>query len=373
MKPILTLIVFCLGLATGQAEERLWLKSKINGKAVRLAFDSGASRSILFRDAAIRLGLKVTDPPAGAHPSPGQVLMGHSGVCTLTLGKNTVKTWFAVVAVPTYLGNDADGVLGWDDLCENILRIDATAHRLQALKAVPKAANAWLKLRVRPKTPVLALEVSSSGDEQRVLLVDTGSPYGVGLPPKQWQQLKAAQPKPATTLIAYYTLGSGAVVSEEMWAERLPLGPLELRGVPVMAADPTEVSAGFTATLGMAALKRLDFVVDGRQGVAYLRTKQTPPRTYPHNRIGAVFVRRSAQDDALVAHVLESSPAAEAGIRAGDVLLKIGKWNATQRTAEATPRQYWTLPAGTRLDLTLRRGADTFKTTVVLREMLTPK
>jgi C-terminal processing protease CtpA/Prc len=76
--------------------------------------------------------------------------------------------------------------------------------------------------------------------------------------------------------------------------------------------------------LGLEALKRLDLIVDGKHGMAYLRPKQTRSVPGDHNRLGAVFVPRDDQSDDLVAHVLEGSPAFEAGIRNGDVLLSIG-------------------------------------------------
>ena len=47
--------------------------------------------------------------------------------------------------------------------------------------------------------------------------------------------------------------------------------PLILTGVPVTEASPTQValgSPGFGASLGIAALKRLDFIVDGKHAMA---------------------------------------------------------------------------------------------------------
>jgi S1-C subfamily serine protease len=124
----------------------------------------------------------------------------------------------------------------------------------------------------------------------------------------------------------------------------------------------------------LAALKRLDIIIDGKRGIAYLRPKRTPPLPYLHNRLGADFLPANSSDD-LIAHVVNGSPAYEAGIRNGDVVLKEGdrdvtKWRTdTNPPPEIRPVQQ---PAGTKLELTLKRGGKIFKTTAVLRNILPP-
>src|SRR5208283_2475928 len=124
----------------------------------------------------------------------------------------------------------------------------------------------------------------------------------------------------------FFTPGEGLVVREESWADRITFGPLVLTCVPVMEATPTEEASGgphFEGELGLAALKRLDLIVDGGNGRAYLRTKTTAPPPYRHNRLGAEFVPTESPGSELVARVAGGSPAEEAGIRDGDVLLKL--------------------------------------------------
>ncbi len=60
-----------------------------------------------------------------------------------------------------------------------------------------------------------------------------------------------------------------------------------------------------------------------------------------------------------MADVADESPAYEAGIRNDDVLLKIGELDATKwRTdPKVLPlSRFWNSPAGTKLELTLKRG-----------------
>jgi len=78
----------------------------------------------------------------------------------------------------------------------------------------------------------------------------------------------------------------------------------------------------------------------------------------------------------LVAHVVRASPAYEAGIRNGDVLLKVGdldvtKWRTDPKVLPLS--RFWSMPSGMRLDLVLKRGNEVYKTHPLLRHILGPK
>jgi tetratricopeptide (TPR) repeat protein len=149
--------------------------------------------------------------------------------------------------------------------------------------------------------------------------------------------------------------------------------------VPVREANTAEVihgSSEFAASLGMAALKRLDLVVDGHNNLAYVRPKRTAAAAYQHNRLGAVFCNDPSLDDAIVGTVTPASPASEAGIRDGDILLAVAhhdqpnmRWDDP---AIAPLLLAWKQPAGMKFDLTLRRQSHIYKTTIVLRDILKP-
>ena len=378
MRATLILGVVCLYMATGHAEERIWLNAEINHKPVRLIFDSGATKLILFPKTAQRLGLKVTPPPPEVAPDPGEAVGGTTEECTLTLHGTTVRTRFSVLEKPAYLHwTHEDGVVGWQPVSENIFRIDARARTATLLRKVPEEAAFWTKLHVRTQS-VLCLELPADRGATSVIVIDTGSAGGVALHPRKWREWRSAHASQPATIEAYFMPGAGLTVKELTWATELAFGPLLLTSVPVMEANSAQMALGsaqFDALLGLAALKRLDLIVDGKQGLAYIRPKKTPPPPYEHNRLGAAFVPRGSQDDDLVATVVDSSPAAEAGIRNGDVLLKIGELDVTRwRTDPAVLplSRFWMRPAGTKLDLTLRRGDMTLKITVVLRQILPP-
>jgi hypothetical protein len=376
------LLALAVGLWTQPArgtDDRILLDATINGKAARLVFDTGATDLVLFSQGAERLGLKVTAPPRDVPVAPGEVRVGKTEECDLVLGAMRTRTSFRVFAPPSYLKIGVDGAVGWQPIRYNTIQIDAQARKATWLTNMPPETAAWLKFRVRSQSRVLSLEIPGENENPGVLTVDTGSACGVALSPKKWQAWKATHPNQPRTLLAGYMPGAGTVVAEESWAKELTFGPLILTDVPVMPSNTAEQamgSPGFEASLGLAALKRLDFIVDGDLGIAYLRPKSGPPPAYDHNRLGAVFVPPNMEGGDLAARVLEGSPAYEAGIRNGDALLKVGdldvtKWRTDPQVLPLT--RFWERPPGTKVELTLRRGSRSFKATAVLRQMLSPE
>jgi hypothetical protein len=372
-----------LSLGIGQADERLWLKATINGKSVSLFFDSGASYLILFPKGAARLGLSFTNAPKDIHLNPGELAYGRTEECTLQFdGGNRCRSSFRVLEIPKMLirglAGDADGIVGWQPVRQNIIMIDASHGSIKCLKNIPINMDDWSKFDLITNAPGLQMDLSHSSNGLSSLSVDTGSSYGVQLSPVQWQKWKAAHPNQCSTLTGYYNPVAGLVVAEETWAKELFLDSLLLTDVPVMEADKADVvlgSTGYQATLGLAALKRLDCIIDGQSGVAYLRAKKIPPLPYEHNRLGAVFAPFNLQSSELIGRVVQGSPAWEVGIRNGDVLLRIGKLDVTKWRTDPSVfplSRFWERPPGSKLELTIKRGQVVFKVDIILRQILSP-
>jgi hypothetical protein len=370
---IIALAFVWLTTFASHADERIWLDAKINDKRAWLCFDSGADAFILWREGAQRLGLKYVECTTNSAPSEGRVAGGITEVCTLSLEGTQGKTRFAVVEYPSYADIDSDGVIGWLGLRNDIVQINAVACKVAFLAKVPKIAAKWTRLGVITNSSVLELEIPYNNGTTGVVCVDTGSAGGVALAPSKWQAWKRAHPHQAVTLNSFFTLGDGLVVKEEGWADQISFGSLVLTGVPVTEATPTQLAVGgreYEGSLGLAALRRLDFIIDGKRGAAYLHTKGTAAPPYNHNRLGAAFVPTNSKSDALVAKVAAGSPAEDAGVENGDLLLKVDGIDVTMQSPNGM-KKFWML-AGTKVTLTLKRDGKIFETTATLRDILSP-
>jgi hypothetical protein len=347
------------------------LKAKINGKKANLCFDSGSNASALCPRAVQKLGLRFI--PAPTNNFSRGVLAGDTEDCTLTLEGMKGTASFLVLDLPAYAAADFDGLIGWFPVSRKVLRIDAVGREVAVLPKVPSESTQWARFCLLTNFEVLDLQVPHTGRTNGVLSVDTGDARGLALPMLEWHRWKEAHPHASLTLDTDYSPADGFCVYEEAWADQISIGPMVLTDVPIRLAglgNATRLGAQYEGTLGLAGLKRLDFIVDGKNGLAYWRAKSTPPPVYPHNRLGAVFVPTQSHTNQAVARVVQGGPAYEAGVRDGDVLLRVDNVMATSWNTGWL--RYLSMPAGTKLKLTLKRDGETFSTTATLRQLLQP-
>ena len=369
---LLLLYALTVQCATGQSSERILRYGKVNGKPATFVVDTGCGGSyVLFRKAAQQLGLKIIEADPVAIPAPGQVPTGSTEECRVAFAGTESTTYFSVIDIPQSLSTAEDGALGWPLFRNTIVDLNARAGTIEVLQSPPEQTGGWITLRISTNSNDLRLELPIPGERLRMLCVDTGSSHGVGLPPMMWRAWKANHSDSQTTFLRYYIPATGEVVKEESWASEIAFGPLTLTEVPVTEASQTELDLGgpgYEATLGLAALKRMDVVLDTKHGMAYLRPRKSPPLPYQHNRLGALFASPGLTGKRPLAQVAKGGPAERAGIKNGDVLQKIDGVGVDVETPI-----FWEREAGTRVELSLLRGDKPIKVTVVLEDILGPK
>jgi hypothetical protein len=356
------------------ASDRLWLDATINGQPARLCFDTGSPTYLLTADAARRFGLKTTNTPTQDRPGHQTWSGGTTEPCLLSLQGSAFQTQFTVMNIPPDLKPDFDGLIGWCGLQGYLVRIHALGGMVTFPQDVDEHLIGWTRLSIATNFCTLELEIPRPNGSNGIIRIDTGNPMGVMLPARTWKAWKKSHPHSPMTVCANFGLVDGFEAQEESWATNIALGPLVITDVPVGEApssDESYLGSRYEGKLGLAALKRLDLIVDGKRGVAHLRTKTTPPEPYEHNRAGVAFFPSPSNTNAFTAvRVIEGSPAWEAGVRSGDILLKCdGKAPSILRSDE---KGRFERPPGTKLALTLKRGSKTFDTTVTLRQILPP-
>jgi len=321
--------VFAAMLFVGCASpdhDRLWVDATVNGKIYHMCVDTGSTTSLLNRDVADELGLKYAGSHYGDPPAADLVPDGLTEQALLSVWNTQGTARFKVADFPAYVHFNLSGLIGWDQMQNRILQIDAVNGEVHQLDQLPGDMAGWLRLRVLPRRSMLMLQVPMASGPPGLILIDTGNQGGVGLSPSRWQQWRTTHLTEPATLHLFYMHDApapGTVVSEQMWARTISVGPLQLGQVPVEECDPPTYSlAGprHIATLGVTALKRLDFVLDLVNGYAYLRPNGVPPAPFYHNRLGAIFTPVDDHQEYLVARVEPGSPADLAGVQDGDYL-----------------------------------------------------
>jgi len=370
---LLSLAVGICGAAHG-AEDRLRIEAKINDQPVVLAFDTGAEYSVLFARTAERLKLKATEPSPGVEPPPGRVAFAISEKCRFTLGDVTRQWRFAIHKLPTHVRPRVDGVFAWANVSGSIIRVAADKRNVHPLPRLPDDLDNWTKWDLVPKSRLLAFKLPNASGPDGTVFIHSAFPLGVSLNADRWKAWRDAHGEEPATLTAMSGPAGGVNVGELFWEDTLAVGPFSISDVPVTKGLPVfdRMVPNYEATLGLFALTRFDIVIDGKNGHLYTRAIQRPESRYAYNRIGAVFVHQDANSNDFVAHVVENSPAYRAGIRNGDILVRVGeldvtKWRTDPKVLPLS--RFWSQPAGTQLELSLTRGGELVKATVELTEI----
>jgi len=284
------ILVALLGGRAHGADERpritprvFFPNSTLNGQPVLMELDTGSSVPLIWDTAAGSLGLKVT-PLKYVYTNTNNGTLSMSEPANLSVDGQSCTVQLPIYAwqngpapantAPAFdPKKDPCGFIGWPQVQDNILVFDGEQRMVKCVDALPPETSSWLKLKVGGGS-MLALETPLPDGKTGDVMVDTGSPYGVGLPAAQWKEWRAAHPKAPTTTEFSAIPGTDAFAVEEVWADEIQLGTITLHDVMVH-----EGSGVFSASLGLDALERMELVVDGKNGFAYLQAR--PPINSP--------------------------------------------------------------------------------------------
>jgi len=354
----------------------------VNGKPVRLILDTGAGYSLLWSDAAERLGLWVDFDHPKDKGYPDQALHGYTEKCSLTIGGKAVfpeRRSIMVLNVPFDRGDRSDGILAWNDIRDRIIGFEMDDERVDFLAELPDGVSAWSMWKLDPDYLVAVTDPQNVEGERTKVAIDTGSPDGVhmtGALRERFSRTTTGRPR---SIIGSYLPAAGFFAGQQIWARKLSVGRVTVREVPVSLV-PTGMfpMEGVQAVLGAFALTRLHVVIDGPKGRMYLRPNEASAAKYRYNKIGVVFMPESVDAAQLVAHVAAGSPAQSAGVHDGDVLVRLEDREATDWRIDWTFRKYMNgvlsgCSEGQTISMTLRRGDELFEAKAVAKNLFPTK
>jgi len=135
---------------------------RVNGQPVRLIIDTGAEVSVLWRSAANRLKLKLTEPTPG-EPRPGWVKGGITEEVELTVGDSVSPGQrFAVADLPlaVFRKGLCDGVFGWGHLKQHPVSINWDEELIEMGAEADPELEGWTAWRLSPEAKMAAIEVA---------------------------------------------------------------------------------------------------------------------------------------------------------------------------------------------------------------------
>lgn len=352
------LLVICLPITVCAVDERLAVEAKINGKDVRLVFDTGAPTPLtLLKSTAKRLLLKTTEKSETT-----------TAILELQIGGDQFDNVQATLIdfVPF---QDIDGLIGWPALRGKVWRVEWSNMSLSKIPSVPKETLSWKVLKINNQVPVAAVFFREDREER--IYVDTGHPGGIALSKSRWSKWVEEEPDLPTTLTSGYLPAAGGIfVTELRWSNNFQLGPLTIPHV--MVHKNVFRWPKLEAVLGLEALKHFEIVFDLKENRIYMKERPYSRANFKYNRLGATFPPESLKSTKLVGHVLKASPAYKAGLRSGDILLKVDSIDMTQWMTNPAilKKDFWTASAGTRYKLQIERNGRKQIITVNLVDIL---
>lgn len=368
---------------TQEPTRRLWIEDHdrsvtplvIKGRPARFILDTGIGMpAVLFEPALRRFNVALTEAPE-AGPRPGTVTLVTTDPLPVAFFGRDTEISFAVVPLPSFVNPKLDGVgdgaIGWPAISHHPWILDTANNVFSPLQEISEEMKSGQRFELTEHR-VLVIKTSLS-EKNTQIYIDTGSASGIKLPPAEWNKWKKENPHAPITLSMSYFIGEGFRAREESMATEFKLGPLTLRHVPIGEASLSEhikedSGDDTVISVGLRALDTFALILDPDNKLAYAHPNSggVVPK---HNRFGIAF---SEVGDNLVAQVAPRSPAAEAGLQTGDLLVEVdgrtfANWRESPRAMDALNLS---APAGTTKKFVIKRGGIRKAYSIIARDLL---
>jgi hypothetical protein len=341
---------------------QIFLKVGINDNApVWFIVDSGASANVVDAALAQKLGLKTEGEKQGTGAGKGTVRVTFAKNVRFELPGLSSPSESAYVidlsGQPALQGREVGGILGYDFFRRYVVEIDydaelLTLHDPDVFKYDGRGAE--IPFELVKKTPHIPLKIKLNGRDalERKVLVDSGSGDAV-------DDDLMAQSVNKLEVVGGVGLGQEFRTTVGR-AESVQIGPYILK-------QPTGVSGG-VALIGNEALRRFNIVFDYSRQKLYLE---------PNSHLGDEFVvdasgldlRWSPDFKSLRVHdVAVQSPAAEAGVKTGDLLVAINSRPCSEFSIEQVGKMF--AQDGKQYRLNVRRASESRELVLKLRKRL---
>lgn len=365
-----------LALTTKFVDGIILVQGRFGGETGWWMLDTGFDYSIVDAGLMSRTGQRVSEASAVAQPG-GAVEARWTRAVTLDLAPGTrFSTDSAAVidlsGLAPVVGEIGLGILGHDFFERFPVRIDYAARSVTLLPpghARPAAPEAiavplWLE---QDEPFALGYLWAGGRTVPAKLKIDTGSLSGLGLNGSFVHQVTLL-PDDAPILRMSGVAMGGEVEHVAARLDSMQLGVTTIRA-PVAAWSTSLERIGDAGTLGAAILSRFTVTFDYANHTMWLEPQPEASREEAWDAAGFLVVQPPGQG-MVVAQVMPATPAAEAGIEAGDVILRVNDTPAGEMTLEQM-RQWFRQPGRTD-EVHVQRAGESAPRVIRLRQRRLP-
>lgn len=357
----------------GGADSSGWIDFTLNGAQIRLpvrvngheaeaVLDNGAQSTLVDRRFADGIGLETIGTAALMHGvGPGEEAAGWRRGVAIQVGALTIPDLTVVSMdlseVAHMSGEPVPLLLGDEAFAELAVDIDFARHRLRFDRPdkaeIPAGA---VELPVRRNNGNDTIPVSIEDHPPAQCVVDLGSSDTIELFPDYVRAEKLLEGR-ATSQSLFGGIG-GIQTQTDAILRKVSLGGVTLSDVPA-AFLPQRVRATYSSDvqggLGVELLHDFQLLFDYPHHRLFLAPDpQAVAQPFPRNRLGVSWLPEERGIKILL--VASGSPAAKAGLKAGDVIAKIDGKPATGAQDAGSRLALKQGAAGTKIAFTLTGG-----------------
>lgn len=289
---------------------------------------------------------------------------------TARVGHLEVKDAVGVIGVAAAVIPGVDGVIGGAFLRHAAVEIDwdrrtVTFH--DPSSGTLTATGDTIPLRVEPSLHSYIPGSVGVGTTTRSvdLHLDTGSRQALSLAPAT---VDAFPVQPDSSIPGIVGFGSrGAARGRFIRTATLKLGSTTLRGVTTTV--PNQEPTG-EARVGLPVLRRFHVVVDYPGQRLILRPRANLAEPFPFNTTGILLHPGKDSVHRAIADVMPGSPAAMAGLVAGDTVVAVGGTDARQLSEDEVDRSVLKPAPASLVRLTVRRRGQRIDASLTARTLL---
>jgi hypothetical protein len=359
------------------------LKVRINNsRPLSFVFDTGARAGVVDVEVAKELGLKLQ----------GQIRVGGAGSDTLagslvedanwTLDglagfSQPIKLAIPLGRIAGRFGHDFDGIIGAEFIKQFVVEVDYRAHVIRLHdkdKFTYTGSGESLPMQLNGQGhPIIDAEVTPAGGEplrgKFVLDLGAGSALALHAPFVAEHRLLNSDLK---TIRAIGAGGAGGLTSGRMGrVASLKIGKFTIANPFTLFSE--DKAGAFASTelqgnIGQQIAGRFRLFLDYAHNRIIF--EPTPALTEPFDRAQTgLALTAEGRDYTIfrVTDVLESSPAAEAGLQKDDVIIQVNDQRATELTITKLAEMFERPVA---YKMTIRRGDQTLQVTLIPRKLI---
>jgi hypothetical protein len=343
----------------------------VDGHALRFILDSGGV-TLLLAETVARLGLRSEGRLEAAGAGGRSVSAGFVRVQRLVIGEavvlaNQLVHELAMPGASDVLGVRVDGLLGADLFRRLVLRIDYERQSLTLLRPQVEPEAGWgERLALTFFAHIPCVDAVLDGQPGQFWL-DTGNSGAVLL------HARPGGMQPAL-VSAVTTVGwgvGGAIRGRLARGTRLVLGHTEIDAPALRVLDGGEgalSTPGLAGNLGGAILSRFVVTFDYARNAVWLAPNGRFGAPFPLDRSG-LRIHAHAGGFVVVA-VMAGSPADEAGLRVGDVIVAVAGVAAEGIPLHAQRRAWQESAEGTPVRVRVERAGALVEARFVLRDLV---